>query len=326
MIVTREFIMKNVLNLFMILMVLLGGTSCQRGEKVTDDRPTVALVMKTLNNPFFIDMQAGAERIADSMNVNLLVQAAEREIDVEKQMQIIENLIQIKVDVLCLTPSGTREIIPAIVKANKAGIPVIILDTRIDTVLLSESGGRIESFIGSDNFDGGLIAGNYIISRLSGSGNVAILEGIPGHETGDMRLAGFHKAIDPAPGIKVLSSQTANFERDQGFNVFQNMLQSYPEINALFSCNDMMALGAIEAIAAAGKTDEILVVGFDAVEDAREAIRQGRLAASVAQHPSEMGRSAVISARRLIDGKKIPGYIPVKIDLITGKNVGPGQK
>ena len=324
MIVTGEFSMKNVFYLF--LMIVFAATSCQRGEKASDGRPTVALVMKTLNNPFFIDMQSGAQSIADSLNVNLMVQAAEREIDVEKQMQIIENLIQTRVDVLCLTPSGAREITPAIVKANKAGIPVIIVDTRVDSVILAEAGGRIESFIGSDNFDGGLIAGNYISSILGGSGNVAILEGIPGHETGDMRLAGFHKAMEKSPGIKVLSSQTANFERDQGFNVFQNMLQSFPGINALFSCNDMMALGAIEAIAAAGKTQEILVVGFDAVEDAREAIRQGRLAASVAQHPFEMGRAAIISARSLIDGDKIPDFIPVKIDLITAANVGPAKK
>jgi len=318
--------MRQVLYICLILVTMLAAAGCQRGEKNSESRPTVALVMKTLNNPFFIDMQAGAESIADSMGINLLVQAAEREIDVEKQMQIIENLIQIKVDVICLTPSGAREIIPAIVKANKADIPVIIVDSRIDSALLAEAGGRIESFIGSDNFDGGRIAGEYIISKLSGAGHVAILEGIPGHETGDMRLAGFHKALESAPGIRVLSSQTANWERDQGFNVFQNMLQSYPDIRALFSCNDMMALGAIEAIAAAGKTDDIIVVGFDAVEDAREAIRQGTLAASVAQHPFEMGKLAIISARSLIDGRDIPAFLPVKIDLITVSNVGPARQ
>ncbi len=318
--------MKETLYICLIIVTMLATAGCQRGEKNSESRPTVALVMKTLNNPFFIDMQAGAESIADSMGVNLLVQAAEREIDVEKEMQIIENLIQIKVDVICLTPSGAREIIPAIVKANKANIPIIIVDSRIDSVLLAEAGGRIESFIGSDNFDGGRIAGEFIISKLSGAGNVAILEGIPGHETGDMRLAGFHKALESAPGIMVLSSQTANWERDQGFNVFQNMLQSYPDIRALFSCNDMMALGAIEAIAAAGKTDDIIVVGFDAVADARQAIREGTLAASVAQHPFEMGKLAIMSARSLIDGRKIPAFLPVKIDLITGSNVGPARQ
>ncbi len=306
-----------------IVWVLLFFTffSCQRGgDKITDGH-TVALVMKTLNNPFFIDMQNGAEMQSKKSGVNLIIQAAEREVDVEKQMQIIENLIQIKVDVICVTPSGSREIIPAIVKANQAKIPVIVLDTRVDSTSLSEAGGRIESFIGSDNFEGGRIAGDYIVGRLGGNGKIALLEGIPGHETGDARLSGFHKAVDSQPGIEILTSQTANWERDQGFNVFQNIMQSYPDVQALFACNDIMALGAIEAIAAAGKTGDIIVVGFDAIRDARDAIRIGRMDASIAQHPNEMGKEAVKNAKRLIDGENIPVYIPVKIDLITRDNV-----
>ena len=123
---------KFTLMLFLILISTI-LMYCQRGEKSTQQGPTIALVLKTLNNPFFIDMQRGAESVSDSLQINLLVQAAEREVDVEKQMQIIENLLQIQVDALCVTPSGSKEIIPAIVKANRAKIPVLILDTRVDT-------------------------------------------------------------------------------------------------------------------------------------------------------------------------------------------------
>jgi ribose transport system substrate-binding protein len=156
---------------FFILFLLI---SCQRGENTDKEGPLVALVMKTLNNPFFIDMQRGAEDAAKVHGVTLLVQAAEREVDVEKQMQIIENLIQRKVDVLCITPSGSKEIVPAIVKANKADIPVLILDTRVDSTSLIEAGGQIATFIGSDNFDGGRIAGEYIVNALAGIGEIAI--------------------------------------------------------------------------------------------------------------------------------------------------------
>lgn len=301
------------------LVLLLAG--CQRGEKQTDNGPTIALVMKTLNNPFFIDMQNGAEQAAKALNVNLLVQAAEREVDVEKQMQIIENLIQRKVDALCVTPSGSKEIVPAIIKANQMGIPVLILDTRVDSLTLAQAGGKVATFIGSDNFEGGKIAGEFLVKRLRGQGKVAILEGIPGHETGDSRLRGFHQVVDRVPGIEIVTSQTANWERDQGFNVFQNILQSHPNVQALFACSDLMALGAIEAIAAVGKTDEIVVVGFDAVSDAREAIAKDLMAGSVAQFPSEMGRLAVENAKRLIDGESIPEYIPVNITLITKENL-----
>lgn len=315
--------MKNfTIIIFILIEVLIFAfPGCQRGEKTTVTGPTVALVMKTLNNPFFIDMQKGAEEAAKKLGVNLIVQAAEREVDVEKQMQIIENLIQRKVAAICVTPSGSREIVPAIVKANRAKIPVLIVDTRVDTVALKEAGGHIATFIGSDNVEGGRIAGHYIVERLSGQGKVAILEGIPGHETGDARLKGFHQVVDDEPGIEIVASQTANWERDQGFNVFQNILQSHPEVQALFACNDMMALGAIEAIAAAGKTGKIIVVGFDAVADAREAIRKGTMIGSIAQHPYGMGKLAIETACQLINGQSIPAEIPVKIELITKENV-----
>lgn len=299
-----------------VLIVILGlFISCgQRSQEQA--APAVALVMKTLNNPFFMDMQQGAEEAAKTLQLPLIVQAAERELDVEKQMQIIENLIQRKVAAICLTPAGSREVIPAILKANQAGIPVLILDTRVDSAALAEAGGKVATFIGSDNFDGGRIAGERIIEKLGGEGRVAILEGIPGHETGDSRLRGFHHAAGQAKGIRIVASQTANWERDQGYNVFQNILQSHPDVQAVFGCNDMMALGAVEAIAAAGRTADILVVGFDAITDAREAIAAGRMEASIAQNPREMGRLAVENAARLIRGEKIPVYIPVRIELV----------
>lgn len=298
-------------SLFAMLLV-----SCQRNaERNEATRPKIAFVMKTLNNPFFIDMQRGAQAAAQAHEVELIVQAAERELDVEKQMQIIENLIQTQVQALCITPSGSQEIIPAIAKANAANIPVLIVDTRLDSAAAAHAGVHYETFIGSDNFEGGRVAGEFLIAHCNGAAHVAVLEGIPGHETGDSRLRGFHAALQSAPNVRIVASQPANWERDQGFNVFQNILQAHPEVNALFACNDMMALGAIEAIAAAGKTGQITVVGFDAVDDARKAIDAGSMAASVAQFPEEMGRVAVASAVRVLNGEKLPRVVPVKIGL-----------
>jgi ribose transport system substrate-binding protein len=230
-------------------------------------KPTVALVLKTLNSPFFIEMQRGAQAEADKLGVTLVVQAAEREVDVDKQMQIIENLIQTRVAALAITPSGSREIVTAIAKANQAGIPVVIVDTRVDPAAEKEAGIKIETFVGSDNYEGGKVAGQHLVEISGGKATVAILEGIPGHETSDSRMRGFKDAIKASPGIKVVASQTANWERDQGFNVFQNMLQAHPGIDTLFACNDMMALGAVEAIQAAGRTGKVRVIGFDDVAD-----------------------------------------------------------
>ncbi len=312
----HKFLMIDAL---IITLILFSG--CQRDEQTGNGVATIALVMKTANNPFFIDMERGAREAADKLGVELIVQSAEREVDVEKQMQIIENLIQRQVNALCITPSGSKEIVPAIVKANKAKIPVLIVDTRVDETTLKEAGGQVATFIGSDNFAGGKIAGKKIVESLGGRGKVAVLEGIPGHETGDARLGGFHEALQEHSGIEVIASQTANWERALGYNVFQNLLQSNPDIQALFACNDMMALGALAAIAAAGKTGEIIVVGFDAIDDARSAIRKGEMHGSIAQFPSEMGRLAVEKAFDLLNGKTIADYIPTKIELVAKENL-----
>lgn len=316
----------NIMNTPQIILGLMASfglllSGCNRGPQDSIDsgsggRPTIALVVKTLNNPFFIEMQKGAEEAAAKVGVNLMVQAAEREIDVERQMQIIENLIERKVSALCIAPSGSREIVPVIVKANRAGIPVLIVDTRADEQALAAAGGRVATFIGSDNYDGGRVAGQFMVEKLGGRGNVAVLEGIPGHETGDARLRGFRDAIAGSPGIKIVASQPANWERDQGYNVFQNILQANPGVQALFACSDLMALGAMEAIAAAGKTGQIVVVGFDALPEAREAIKRGTMAATVAQFSSRMGAIAVESAAKLLRGETVDTSTPVAIELI----------
>jgi ribose transport system substrate-binding protein len=302
-----------------ILVAPAGG--CNReAPGGSSGKPRVALVMKTLNNPFFIDMQRGAEQAAKDLNVDLVVQAADRETDVERQMQIVENLIQAHVGALALTPAGSREVVPVVGKANAANIPVVIVDTRLDQKAAADAGVKTASFVGSDNHRGGQIIGEYLVKTSNGRARVAILEGIPGHETGDSRVRGFRDAIKGSPGVTIVASQPANWERDQGFNVFQNILQAHADVDTVFACNDIMALGAIEAIAAAGKAGQIRVLGFDAIDDARRAITEGRMTATVAQYPDEMGRAAIDAAVKAMRGEAVPADIGVRIGLITRDN------
>lgn len=302
-----------------ILLVLL-LSFVQRGcyKEEFPGNPTVALVVKTLNNPFFNDMEDGAEEMARKLELNLIVQAAEREIDVEQQVQIVENLIQRRVDAILLAPSGSREVVPVISKANEAGIPVITLDTRVDEELLRSDQAEIAAFIGSDNYEGGVIAAAYVGEVLNGSGKVAILEGIPGHETADSRQRGFLDGISKFDGVTVVTSQTANWERSLGYNVFENILQSYPDIDAVFAASDLMALGAVEAIASSGRQPgEIVVVGFDAHREAVEAVRNGSMHATIAQNPREIGRAGVETAYKILNGEEVPEEITIDIRLIT---------
>lgn len=302
----------------LILLTVAASVSCNREPaKSATAKPTVALVLKTLNHPFFVDMRRGAQEAADRLGVTLQVQAAEREIDVEKQMQIVENMIQTGIQALVITPSGSREIVPALLKARNAKIPIVIVDTRVDAQAAADAGVHTETFVGSDNYAGGKLAGEHMVKVTGGKAHVGILEGIPGHETGDSRMRGFRDAVKDAAGVTIVASQPANWERDQGFNVFQNMLQAHPDIDSVFACSDLMALGAIEAIRAAGRTGTIKVIGFDALDDAKKAIAAGTMEASVAQFPAEMGRAAVESAVKVIRGETLPADINVKLALVT---------
>ncbi|HXI31237.1 MAG TPA: sugar ABC transporter substrate-binding protein, partial [Vicinamibacterales bacterium] len=227
---------------------------------------------------------------------------------------------QTGIQALAITPSGSREIVSALVKARDAKVPIVVVDTRLDPKAAADAGVHAETFVGSDNYEGGRLAGEFLVKATGGKAHVGILEGIPGHETGDSRLRGFRDAVKGAAGVTIVASQPANWERDQGFNVFQNMLQAHADIDAVFACSDLMALGAIEAIAAAHRTGSIKVVGFDALDDARKAIVAGTMEASVAQFPAEMGRAAIESAVKVIHGEKLPDDIKVRLELVTRDN------
>ncbi|MGB6641683.1 MAG: sugar ABC transporter substrate-binding protein, partial [Thermoanaerobaculia bacterium] len=283
---------------------------------------TVAFVPKALNSPFWAEMQQAAEREAARQGIRLVSLAADRETDVERQYQIIENLIQQRVDAILLSPAGSQELVPAILKANEANTPVLLLDTRIDEAAAESMGARVLTYIGSDNFEGGAVAGRYLAAELGGTGNVAIIEGISGHETADQRRLGFLHGIAAHPGMRVVASQTANWERARGYTVAENLLQAHPDLDAIFAANDEMALGALEAAAAARRLEHIHVIGFDAIPDALTNIRSGRLLGSVAQFPGEMGRLGVLHAVELLrNGEAPPEEILTRVEMIDRDNI-----
>ena len=272
--------MKKYLVLLILMVITVGFASANgNGEADDDEKLTIAFVPKTMASPYWIRMSEGIDDAAEKLGVKIITQAAIAETEVEKQVQIVENLIIKKVDAIILAPAGSKELVSAVKKANEANIPVIIVDSGLDESSVKAQGAYYESFVGSDNYDGGLKAGEFMLKAFEGKGvvNIAILEGIAGHESGDMRKAGFNDAIKGSDLI-VVTSQTAQWERTKGFDVFQNMLTSNPDIQGLFSCNDEMALGAVEAIAQANKTGEIVVIGFDANSDALNAVKDGKMA------------------------------------------------
>ena len=270
---------------------------------------TLGLSLSTLNNPFFVTLKEGAEKAAKAAGVELIVVDAQD--DSAKEATNIEDLIQKGIDALLVNPTDADAIVPSIQKANQAGIPVFTIDR-------GAAGGDIVSHIASDNVAGGSMASEFLCQALGSSGMVVELEGIAGTSAARDRGQGFNDYMSSkCSGVEIVARQTANFNRAEGLSVFENILQAQPEINGVFAHNDEMILGAIEAAKAAGRADEIVFVGFDAVDDAVAAVEAGQLAATVAQQPSEMGRLGVEFAVKHLGGEAIEEYVPVDLALVT---------
>lgn len=304
-------------NIILALSLVLAGCclmACQRGTE--GRRSRVALLMKAQSNPFFQAMEQGAQEAAKETGVELLVYYLPAETAADAQVAQVEDVIAKQVSAILIAPSGSSAIVPALLKANEAGIPVINLDNRIDQQSAAAAGLKIASFVGPDNVEGARLSCLELLRQAGPKARVAILEGIPAAVNAQQRKAGCLEALQQNAGAQLVASQTANWGLDQGNTVFTDMLQAHPEINALFAANDMMALGALQAIKAAGRAGSIIVTGYDNLEAVQPALKSGEMAATVDQHPGRIGGEGVRAAVKLLQGETIPPEIPIKVELI----------
>jgi ribose transport system substrate-binding protein len=299
--------------LLVVLMVfsLVGCSTAQpnvekKDTAKTPGKVTIGFSVSTLNNPFFVTLKDGAEKAAKDAGADLIVLDARD--NTAKQISDIEDLIQKKVSVILINPTDSAAVVTAVESANKANIPVITVDR-------ASNGGKVVSHIASDNVKGGSLAAEYILKTIGNKGNIVELQGIAGTSAARDRGKGFHDVVDGKEGVKVVASQPADFDRAKGLKVMENILQGNKDIQAVFAHNDEMALGALSAIQAAGK--DILVVGFDATDDAVKAVKEGKLSATVAQKPDLIGKTALEAAVKVAKGEKVDANIPVALELVT---------
>ncbi len=277
------------------------------------DAPTIGLSVSTLNNPFFVTLVEGAQEAADAAGAELIVLDAQD--DSATEAANIEDLIAQEVDAILINPTDSDAIVPSILAANDAGIPVFTVDR-------SAAGGEVVSHIASDNVAGGRLAAEFLCDAIGGEGAVVELEGIPGTSAARDRGAGFNAYMEEScPGVEIVARQTANFDRAEGLTVFENILQAQDTIDGVFAHNDEMVLGAIEAGTAAGR-EGITYVGFDAVDDAVAAVADGSLAATVAQQPALIGQLGVETALAFLAGEEVPESIPVSLALVQKFTIG----
>ncbi|CNI41991.1 MULTISPECIES: ribose ABC transporter substrate-binding protein RbsB [Yersinia] len=269
-------------------------------------KDTIALVVSTLNNPFFVSMKDGAQKEADKLGYNLVILDSQN--NPAKELANVQDLTVRGTKLLLINPTDSDAVGNAVKMANQANIPVITLDRLANA-------GTVVSHVASDNRFGGKMAGDFIAKKAGTDAKVIQLEGIAGASAARERGEGFKQSMEKNK-FQLLASQPADFDRTKGLNVMQNLLTAHPDVQAVFAQNDEMALGALRALQTAGKTD-VLVVGFDGTDDGIKAVESGKMGATIAQRPDQIGVIGVQTADKVLKGEKVQAVIPVDLKLVT---------
>ena len=291
------------------------STETAAKETIAKGGYTIGIVLKSFENPFWMMAKTAAEDKAKELGVNVIVLGITVESDYSAQVAHIEDLITRGVNLIVVVPAEASALVPAVEEAVKAGIPVINLDSPIET-------DKVISFIGSDNVVGGSMAAEYIAEQLGGKGKVAVLRGMLGNPVELQRYNGFTEKLAEYTGIELVAEGAANWEADQGNTVMVDFLTAHPEIQAVFAESDRMILGAAGATKAAGR-DDIIMVGLDGIVEALRAVRDGDIAADVAQRPDMMGAYAVEYGLKYLETGEIDKVITTDMTLALPDNVAP---
>ncbi|MEV7975036.1 substrate-binding domain-containing protein [Streptomyces sp. NPDC086519] len=273
--------------------------------------PKIGLSLSTLNNPFFVQIRAGAQAEARKQGVDLTVTDAQN--DASQQANQLQNFTSSGLGAIIVNPVDSDAASNSVKAADKAGIPVIAVDRGVNNATTA-------TLVASDNVTGGELAAKTIAEKLGGQGKIVILQGQAGTSAARERAQGFANGLKAYPGIQVVAQQPADFDRTKGLDVMSNLLQAHPDVQGVIAANDEMALGAIKALGSKAGSS-VSVIGFDGTPDGLTAVKNGTLYASVAQQPSQLGKIAVDNALKAVKDQKIPSAIKVPVKVVTKDNV-----
>ncbi len=294
------------------------------GEVSKSSKPIqVGAVIITMANPFWVTVKDGYENAGKELGIKMDVQAAPQENSVAAQLDVLENMVAKGYNAIVAHSITRHNLIPGLVKATQKGIPVITDSIRVDMKAAVEAGAKPIDIALVDFHAQGKIGGTYLAEKIAskGGGKVAIIEGLPGAPQSEARRDGAKEAFGGFSSIQVVSVQPANWDRQKAYDVATNLLQAHPDLKGIMCANDVMALAAVEAVEARGKKDEVLVVGVDFIAQAKEAITQGRLAASVAQAPFIIGELCARAAVKAALGQSVPRELYIPVVLVHRDNV-----
>lgn len=285
-------------------------------------KPKVGLVMKSLANEFFVTMLEGAKDYQKShaADFDMISNGIKNETDTSAQIDIVNQMILAKVNAIVIAPADSKALVTVLKKASDAGIKVVNIDNRLDPGVLKSKNLDIP-FVGPDNRKGSRLVGDYLAKQLAAGDKVGIIEGVPTTTNAQQRTAGYKDAMDAA-GMKIVSTQSGNWEIDQGQKVASAMLSEYPDLKALLAGNDNMALGAVSAVRAAGKAGKVLVVGYDNIEAIKPMLQDGRVLATADQAAAQQAVFGIQNALKLVKGEKVDaqdGAIETPVELVLKK-------
>ena len=316
-------ILTSILSILALFLMISCGAKEEGKEVATGDKAEVAIILKTLSNPFWVSMKEGIEKEAKKQGVKVDIFAANSEEDVQEQLKLLENLLGKDYKAIGVAPLSPVNLIPGIVEANKKGIYVVNIDEKIDMDQLKTSGGSVLAFVTTDNIKVGAKGAKFIVDKLVDGGEVAIIEGKAGNASGEFRKQGATEVFKSNDKIKLVASQPADWDRSKALDLAANLIQKYPNLKAIYAANDTMALGALQAVMNANKQDKIIVVGTDGAPEALDSIKQKGLSATVAQDSANIGAESLkllleaLKNTPEINPNNIPQEIPVESNLIT---------
>lgn len=297
---------------------LFTSTGCNKPDPgVSSEKPKLALVMKSLANEFFSTMADGAKKhqAAHPELYSLVVNGIKNETDLSEQVNLVEQMIARQVNGIVIAPADSKALVPVLKRAKEAGILVVNIDNKLDGDVLKQSGVTVP-FVGPDNRAGARKVGDVIAKKLKAGDKVAIIEGIPTAYNGQQRRLGFEDAVKQA-GLNLVTVQSGNWEMEKANTVAAAILSEHPDLKGLLCANDNMALGAVAAITAAGKTGQIFVVGFDNIAAIKPMLADGRVLATADQHADQLAVFGIEAALKMLKGDSASADQTTTVDLVT---------
>ena len=299
-----------------VLILAFGGQPAAQAA----DKPVIGLVMKSLANEFFKDMEEGAiKHVKARGDLTLIPVGMHSETDIDTQINAVENFITQKVNAIVIAPADSRALVPPLARALKAKIIVINIDVALDKDAMKQAGIQL-AFVGPDNREGARMSGEVLAKALGPGGKVVIIEGNPGADNAQQRKLGFDDAVKQGK-LKLIESRTAHWETEEANTVFSNILTAHPDVQGVMCANDSMALGVVKAIDAAGKSGKIKVVGFDNIPAIRPLVKEGKVIATIDQFGSDMASNGIDYAMKALKGQKLSGWIKTPIKLVTTQDL-----